>query len=100
VFFHRKRRRPVRAEARDYDLFHDMTRDTAVQPSEQLSEWRQTAHRVTGAWNYWLAADRCNRDARYHAFVSALADEERAAAKAEALIQSTNTGQCATPTRC
>jgi hypothetical protein len=77
-----------------------MTHDTSARQSAQLHQWRQSARRVTRAWNSWLAADRCDRDARYHAFVSALADEEQAAAKAGGVIQATDTRQCGTPTRC
>lgn len=100
MFFRRRQPRPVRGEAPDCELIGDMTHDTPAQQSEQLDEWRQSAQRVTRAWNSWLAADRSDRDARYHALISALADEERAAAKAEGMIQSTDTSQCGTPTRC
>src|SRR5438477_7635919 len=100
VFFRRSQPRPVRGDAPDRDLIDDMTHDAVAQRGAHLDEWRRSAQRVTRAWNSWLAADRSDRDAGYDAFVSALADEEQAAAKAEGMIQSTDTSQGGTSSRC
>lgn len=79
----------------------DPTSDTMDQAPETqpegLEDWRRSARRVTNAWNSWLAAGHCDRRARYHAFVSALADEEAAAARVKLLIESTGSRECATP---
>ena len=48
--------------------------------------WRRSAQRVTRAWNAWLAAERRDRSVRYRAFVAALAEEERAAAELERMV--------------
>ena len=62
----------------------------------ELMEWRRSAQRVTRAWNAWLAADRRDRGVRYRAFVAALADEERAAAEVERMIDLAEAGLCLT----
>jgi len=48
---------------------------------EPLREWRNSAQRVTRAWNAWLAAEGRDRDARYGDYEAALAAEELAAAR-------------------
>ena len=48
--------------------------------SRQWQTWRRSAQRVTRAWNEWLAGGRRERAELYRRYVSALADEERAAA--------------------
>jgi hypothetical protein len=47
--------------------------------SRQWQTWRRSAQNVTRAWNEWLAGGRRERDELYRRYVSALADEERAA---------------------
>ena len=49
--------------------------------------WRGSAQRVTRAWNAWLAADRAERGGRYRAYVEVLAEEDRAAARVERMLQ-------------
>jgi len=49
----------------------------------QLQSWRESAQRVTRAWNAWLAAEGRDRTARYRALEAAVAAEERAAAELE-----------------
>ena len=48
--------------------------------SRQWQTWRRSAQKVTRAWNEWLAGGRLQRAELYRRYVSALADEERAAA--------------------
>ena len=57
------------------------TSEKQQQQAKQLEHWRSSAQRVTREWNAWLAAEGHERRGRYHTFVSALADEERAAAE-------------------
>jgi hypothetical protein len=73
------------------------TIDKASQ-GDGLEEWRRSAQRVTRAWNSWLAADRHERRARYQAFVSALAEEEQAAASIELTIEPSDIAASTGPT--
>jgi len=57
------------------------------QQSRQWQAWRLSAQKVTRTWNEWLAADGRQRAASYSSYISALADEERAAAEIELIIQ-------------
>jgi hypothetical protein len=77
-----RRRKPqaTGAETRVPELTREATDKTPQR--QHLEEWRRSAKRVTRAWNSWPAADRHDRRARYQAFVSALTEEERAAAQA------------------
>lgn len=67
-------------------------RPTGERPREaepdqsHLREWRSSAQRVSRAWDAWLAAEGHERSLRYGALVSALADEERAAAEVERIV--------------
>lgn len=45
--------------------------------------WWCAARKVRRAWSEWLAAEAPHRAERYHRFVCALADEERAAVELE-----------------
>ena len=54
--------------------------------SQQHTEWRRCAQKVTRAWNEWLAADRGVRAERWLCYLSALAEEERAAAELERTV--------------
>jgi hypothetical protein len=100
MFFRRRQGRPGAVDIPGYDPIDDTTHEAAPQQSEQLREWRRCAQRVTRAWNPWLAAEPRDGHAWHHAFVSALADEEHAAAKAKTMIQSNDTNRCGTRTRC
>ena len=52
-------------------------------PSGEWIAWRCATQNVTRAWNEWLAADHCNGRDRYRRYLSALAEEELAAARIE-----------------
>jgi hypothetical protein len=66
----------------------DPVRDEAVeQQSRQWNAWRRSAQKVTRTWNEWLAADGRERDTSYTRHISALAEEERAAAEIELLLK-------------
>jgi hypothetical protein len=58
-----------------------------TQQSRQWQAWRRSAQSVTRTWNEWLAADRRQRDASYRAYISALTEEERAAAEVELMVR-------------
>ena len=62
----------------------------ASQPGERESgqwlAWRRSAQQVTRAWNEWLAADGRQRPAIYRRYLTALAEEERAAAEIERVV--------------
>ena len=60
--------------------------------SQQSTEWRRCAQKVTRAWNEWLAADRGVRAERWLCYLSALAEEERAAAALERTVNIAATG--------
>jgi predicted TIM-barrel fold metal-dependent hydrolase len=72
--------------------------ETTLQQTQQLQDWRRSAQRVTRAWNAWLAAERRDRAIRYRAFVAALADEERAAAEVERIVDLADGRQCVATT--
>lgn len=58
----------------------DPARDEAgPQQSQQWQAWRRSAQTVTRVWYEWLAANRCERAELYGRYLSALAEEERAA---------------------
>ena len=68
--------------------------DTGEPQSPQWLAWRQSAQKVTRAWNEWLAADGPDRREFAHRYISALAEEERAAAVVERTInRSGQTGE-------
>jgi hypothetical protein len=61
--------------------------DEAVErQSRQWQTWRRSAQKVTRAWHEWLAADGRHRAAFYRRYISALTEEERAAAELELII--------------
>jgi hypothetical protein len=53
------------------------------QQSRQWQAWRLSVQKVTRTWNEWLAADGRQRAASYSSYISALTEEERAAAQIE-----------------
>jgi heme oxygenase len=61
-----------------------------------MMEWRRAAQRLTRAWNAWLAVGGSDRGVRYRAFEAALADEERAAAEVERMVNRAEAGHCVT----
>jgi hypothetical protein len=72
--------------------------ETTLQQTRQLQDWRRSAQRVTRAWNAWLAAESGDRSIRYRVFVAALADEEKAAAEVERIVDLADVGQCVATT--
>ena len=70
------------------------TPETALRQTQQLEDWRRLAQRVKRTRNAWLAAEGGDRGVRYRAFVVALADEERAAAEVERMIEDRDAGEC------
>jgi hypothetical protein len=92
VFFTRRGRRRARIDQR-------WSEPTAEPQSEQLEEWRRSAQRVRRTWNAWLAADGHERRVWYRAFVAALAEEERAAAEVERMIEHAPAAERGAPSR-
>jgi len=59
-----------------------------VEPeSRQWHAWRLSAQKVTRTWNEWLAADGRQCAASYARYISALTEEERAAAEIELIVK-------------
>ena len=98
MFFRSRRHRSPRENSRAADHSDAGIPETTPHQTQQLQDWRRSAQRVTRAWNAWLAADRRDRAMRYHAFVAALADEERAAAEVERMVDLADAGQCVVTT--
>ena len=92
MFFRSRRHEPARDNHRVGDKSDAGTDEKALRQTQQLIEWRRSAQRVTRAWNAWLAAESRDRGVRYHAFVAALAEEERAAAEIERMIDFAEAG--------
>lgn len=83
-------------------LFRLRNRANPVQPTAQQSDsgttvavgdesrhwliWRQSAQRVTRAWNEWLAADSGRRPGAYRRYLDALVAEQQAAAEMERVL--------------
>jgi hypothetical protein len=80
----RKRHRSRRGAAQPAD---PVGTDVVEQEPRQWQAWRQSAQTVTRTWNEWLAADRRERAASYTRHISALTEEERAAAEIELIVK-------------
>jgi hypothetical protein len=87
VFFRSRRHRSARGNPCVASQGDAGTHETPLGNTAPLQDWRRSAQRVTRAWNAWLAAASRDADVRYRAFVAALADEERAAAEVERVIE-------------
>ena len=98
MFFPSRRRRSPRDNPRAADHGDAGIPDTTLRQTQQLLDWRRSARRVRRAWNAWLAADCRDRALRYRVFVAALADEERAAAEVERIVDLADAGVCLTTT--
>jgi hypothetical protein len=96
MFFRFGRHRSARGEPRVADHSDARIEATALRQTRQMREWRRSAQRVTRAWNAWLAAEGRDRGVRYRAFDAALADEERAAAEVERMIELPQAAEYAT----
>jgi hypothetical protein len=96
VFLRSRRHGPARGNPCLADHRDAGTDETALGQTQRLIEWRRSAQRVTRAWNAWLAAEGRDRGVRYRAFAAALADEERAAAEIERVIELPQAEQCVT----
>ncbi len=92
MFFRSRRHEPNRDNPRVADKSDAGTDEKALRRTQQLIEWRRSAQRVTRAWNAWLAAESRDGGVRYHAFVAALTEEERAAADIERMIDFAEAG--------
>ena len=60
--------------------------DAVERQSREWQTWRRAARKVTRAWSEWLAADARHRAASYSCYTSTLAEEERAAAEIELIV--------------
>jgi hypothetical protein len=80
----RKRHRSRRGASQPSD---PVGNDVVERESRQWQAWRQSAQKVTRTWNEWLAADRGERAASYTRHISALTEEERAAAEIELIVK-------------
>jgi hypothetical protein len=96
MFFRSRRRKPAYGNPRVADTSDAEAHRATLRRAKQLMEWRRSAQRVTRAWNAWLAAERRDRSLRYHAFVAALAEEDRAAAELERMIDRSEAGHSVT----
>ena len=96
MFFRSRRHESFRDNPRVADNSDAGTDDKTPRQTQQLLEWRRSAQRVTRAWNAWLAAESRDRGVRYRAFVAALADEERAAAEVERMVELPDARECVT----
>ena len=61
--------------------------EAVEQQSREWQAWRQSAQKVTRTWNEWLAAEGRQRAACYMRHISALTEEERAAAEIELIVK-------------
>ena len=59
---------------------------TGERQSSRWQAWRRSAQTVPRAWNEWLAAAGCQRAERYRRYISASAEEERAAAELDRAV--------------
>ena len=99
VFFRSKGHRARQENPRVADDRDAGIPETTLQQTRELHDWRRSAQRVTRAWNAWLAAESGDRASRYRAYVAALADEERAAAEVERMVDlGDDAGACVTAT--
>jgi predicted TIM-barrel fold metal-dependent hydrolase len=98
VFFGSRRHQSSQEKPRAADQSDAGIPETTLHQTQQLQDWRRSAQRVTRAWNAWLAAESRDRAIRYRAFVAALADEERAAAEVERMVDRADAGVCVTTT--
>jgi hypothetical protein len=98
VFFHTNRNRSPRKNPRAAEHSAAGIPDPTALQTRQLQDWRRAAQRVTRAWNAWLAADWRDRGMRYGIFVAALADEEKAAAEVERMVDLGDVGHCVATT--
>jgi hypothetical protein len=86
VFRSRKRQKPTGGVSHPSALGAD---EGGERQARQWQTWRRSAQKVTRAWNEWLAANSRESTELYRRYVSALAEEERAAA---AIAQTVNLG--------
>ena len=92
MFFGANKRRPTRSSGRDSDRVERAADETIRSQARELRSWRESAQRVTRTWNAWLAAEVPERGGRYRAYEEALAEEERAAAQVERMLQLATAG--------
>ena len=93
MFFGSRKHRHAGSSGRDSDRSERAVDETVQRQAPQLRDWRESAQRVTRAWDAWLAADRPERGLRYQVYEEALAEEERAAAQVERMLQLADAGR-------
>ena len=86
MFFWFVKHRLTSASDRGPDQTTMFVDDTLRRQARQLRSWRESAQRVTRAWQAWLVADRSERSTHYRAYEDALDAEERAAARLERVL--------------
>ena len=79
----RKRQKSAGGASHPSDL---AANEAGGRQSRQWQTWRRSAQRVTRAWNEWLAGGSRERPELYRRYISALAEEERAAAAIEQTV--------------
>ena len=82
-FRSRKRQKPTGGVSHPSALAAD---EGGERQARQWQTWRRSAQKVTRAWNEWLAGGRRERAELYRRYVSALAEEERAAVAIEQTV--------------
>ena len=99
LFGFKKGRRSRRGASQPSD---PVGNEAVGQQSREWQAWRLSARKVTRTWNEWLAADGPERDAAYTRHISALTEEERAAAEIELSVkldvEAKDASVCARPT--
>jgi len=98
VFFRSRRHRSPRDNPRAAEHSDAGNPEATLRQTQQLQHWRRSAQRVTRAWNAWLAAEPRDRAIRYRVLMGALADEEKAAAEVERMIDLGDAGPCVATT--
>jgi hypothetical protein len=83
-FSRRKRHRSRRGASQPSD---PVGNEAVGRQSREWQAWRLSAQKVTRTWNEWLAADGRQRGASFTRHVSALTEEERAAAEIELMVK-------------
>ena len=83
VFRSRKRQKPTGGVSQLSAVAAD---EGGERQARQWQTWRRSTQKVTRAWNEWLAANSRESAELYRRYISALAEEERAAAAIEQTV--------------
>ena len=79
----RKRQKSAGGASHPSDL---AANEVGERQSRQWQTWRRSAQKVTRAWNEWLAGGSRESPELYRRYISALAEEERAAVAIEQTV--------------